>query len=239
MGTPVEEGEGCRLYGFMEVNKVSGNFHVAAGEGVMSDGRHVHQYNMEEAKGFNTSHKIHTLSFGEPYPGMRPNPLDGTGRIIDEDVGTGLFQYFIKLVPTIHTIAPDSSEEQSEQRSETRRDATVTTSQFAYTFKFRSLKGFTEYHRGTDADDPEHHAAHGKERGEEETPPTQVLPGVFFVYDVSPFMVEVIPSTRSPFSHLLIRLCAVAGGAFAVSALVDAAVFHVSNRLRRKSVLGV
>lgn len=50
----------------------------------MSDGRHVHQYNMEEAKGFNTSHKIHTLSFGEPYPGMRPNPLDGTGRIIDE-----------------------------------------------------------------------------------------------------------------------------------------------------------
>lgn len=94
------------------------------------------------------------------------------------DVGTGLFQYFIKLVPTIHTIAPDSSEEQSEQRSETRRDATVTTSQFAYTFKFRSLKGFTEYHRGTDADDPEHHAAHGEERGEEETPPTQVLPGV-------------------------------------------------------------
>lgn len=62
--------------------------------------------------------------------------------------------------------------------------------------------------------------------------------GVFFVYDVSPFMVEVIPAERTPFSHLLIRLCAVAGGAFAVSGLVDSAVFYVSNRLRRQGLLG-
>lgn len=62
--------------------------------------------------------------------------------------------------------------------------------------------------------------------------------GVFFVYDVSPFMVEVIPAEETPFSHLMIRLCAVAGGAFAVSGIVDSAVFHASNRLRRHGLLG-
>lgn len=73
----------------MQVNKVSGNFHVAVGEGVMRDGRHVHQYNLDEAAAFNTSHTIHNLSFGEPYPGMRPNPLDGTKRIIDKGGRSG------------------------------------------------------------------------------------------------------------------------------------------------------
>lgn len=62
--------------------------------------------------------------------------------------------------------------------------------------------------------------------------------GVFFVYDVSPFMVEVIPAEETPFSHLLIRLVAVAGGAFAVSGIVNSTVFHVSNRLRRHGLLG-
>lgn len=55
----------------------------------MRDGRHVHQYSVDEASAFNSSHTVHKLSFGEPYPGMRPNPLDGTERIIDE--GTCLY----------------------------------------------------------------------------------------------------------------------------------------------------
>ncbi|CAN0429809.1 unnamed protein product, partial [Phaeothamnion confervicola] len=31
-GAPLQEGEGCRLWGAMTVNKVAGNFHVAMGE---------------------------------------------------------------------------------------------------------------------------------------------------------------------------------------------------------------
>ena len=61
---------------------------MAAGEGVMRDGRHIHLYNMDDAEKFNSSHTIHRLSFGDPYPGMRPNPLDGTSRIIDEGRGS-------------------------------------------------------------------------------------------------------------------------------------------------------
>lgn len=63
---------------------MSGNFHVAAGEGLMREGRHIHLYTTEQAQGFNTSHTVNQLSFGDPYPGMKPNPLDSTSRIIDE-----------------------------------------------------------------------------------------------------------------------------------------------------------
>ncbi|CAN0202030.1 unnamed protein product [Ectocarpus sp. 12 AP-2014] len=244
--TPIVNGEGCNLSGFMSVNKVSGNFHVATGEGVMREGRHVHLYTLEQAVGFNTSHSINLLSFGEPYPGMKPNPLDSTSRIIDEDVGTGAFQYYIKLVPTMHSLSPQSETSGSplpkgKGEEAKQQQHSSLTSQFTYTYKFRSLKGLTEYH--TDHEEGEEQAKEAdkgstKDGGVNSIVNSVLLPGVFFVYDVSPFMVEVVPAEQPPFSHLLIRICAVAGGAFAISGIVDSAVFYVSNRLRRHGVLG-
>lgn len=72
----VKKGEGCRLTGHALVNKVSGNFHVAFGDSIVRDGMHIHQFLPQEAPTFNVSHTIHSLSFGDPYPGMPPNPLD-------------------------------------------------------------------------------------------------------------------------------------------------------------------
>lgn len=111
------------------------------------------------------------------------------------DVGTGLFQYFIKLVPTIHVIDADGSSKRSGEQDGERaafppgdsgnNSPLATTSQFAYTFKFRSLKGFTEYHHHRDADAPDHHAAVGEEHGVEgeaaQGQPSQLLPGTRWV----------------------------------------------------------
>lgn len=72
----VRPGEGCRVTGTMLVNKVAGNFHIAHGESIIKDGHHIHQFNPAEAPKFNVSHTIHSISFGEPYPSMPPNPLD-------------------------------------------------------------------------------------------------------------------------------------------------------------------
>jgi endoplasmic reticulum-Golgi intermediate compartment protein 3 len=72
-----QPGEGCRVSGFMKVNKVAGNFHIAHGESIVRDGRHIHQFIPSEAPKFNISHTIHSISFGDPYPNMKPNPLDG------------------------------------------------------------------------------------------------------------------------------------------------------------------
>jgi hypothetical protein len=58
------------------VNKVAGNFHIAHGESIVRDGKHIHQFNPLLAPKFNVSHTIHSISFGDPYPSMPANPLD-------------------------------------------------------------------------------------------------------------------------------------------------------------------
>jgi len=55
-----------------------------------------------------------------------------------------------------------------------------------------------------------------------------VLPGVFFVYDFSPFMVKR-EERRESLAELLIGLCAVAGGVFTVASIVDSWVFGIGN----------
>ena len=52
------------------------------------------------------------------------NPLDLVSKLADEEQGTGLYQYFIKLVPTIYE-APDG--------------ARTNTNQYSYTERFRPL----------------------------------------------------------------------------------------------------
>ena len=61
---------------FCQVNKVAGNFHIAHGESIVRDGKHIHQFNPLLAPKFNVSHTIHSISFGDPYPSMPANPLD-------------------------------------------------------------------------------------------------------------------------------------------------------------------
>ena len=89
--------------GNMLVNKVAGNFHIAHGESIVRDGRHIHQFNPVLAPKFNISHTIHSVSFGEPYPYMKSNPLDKRQKLIPSEGNTGLQQYFIKVVPTVYT----------------------------------------------------------------------------------------------------------------------------------------
>jgi hypothetical protein len=66
------------MSGKMTVNKVAGNFHVAHGESIVRDGRHIHTFVPAEAPGFNVSHTIHSITFGDPYPNMPKNPLDSS-----------------------------------------------------------------------------------------------------------------------------------------------------------------
>ena len=116
-----EVGEGCRMTGYMLVNRVAGNFHIAMGETHSRGAGHIHQFNPAMLSTFNTSHIIHTLSFGQPYPGIK-NPLDGTVAIAQGS--TGVYMYFAKIVHTIYkpTNAPE-----------------VNTNQYSITTQFRPL----------------------------------------------------------------------------------------------------
>ena len=91
-------GEGCHLEGFMQVNKVAGNFHFA----LQKADHHVLMTVFGKREAINVSHHIHSVSFGEPYRGM-VNPLDNQPKIVHQ--GSGYFQYYLKVVPTIYEYA--------------------------------------------------------------------------------------------------------------------------------------
>ena len=60
------------------------------------------------------------------------------------------------------------------------------------------------------------------------TSPTAMLPGVFFVYDFSAFMVEVTVHHKTV-SHLLVRVCAIVGGVSAPVGFLDWLVRHLKS----------
>jgi len=89
--------DSCRIYGNIELNKVSGNFHITAGKSIPHPRGHAHLSSMVSELNYNFSHRIDLLSFGVPHPGI-VNPLDGDLRIAE--VNYHMYQYYIKVVPT-------------------------------------------------------------------------------------------------------------------------------------------
>ncbi|XP_077807886.1 endoplasmic reticulum-Golgi intermediate compartment protein 3 isoform X5 [Macaca mulatta] len=92
-----QKNEGCQVYGFLEVNKVAGNFHFAPGKSFQQS--HVHGDSGWCCLQINMTHYIQHLSFGEDYPGI-VNPLDHTN--VTAPQASMMFQYFVKVVPTVY-----------------------------------------------------------------------------------------------------------------------------------------
>eukprot|EP01111_Echinosteliopsis_oligospora_P002808 TRINITY_DN1439_c0_g1_i1.p1 TRINITY_DN1439_c0_g1~~TRINITY_DN1439_c0_g1_i1.p1 ORF type:complete len:384 (-),score=111.29 TRINITY_DN1439_c0_g1_i1:153-1304(-) len=190
-----QQGEGCQVYGYLEVNKVAGNFHFAPGKSFQQHHMHVHDLQPFKWAEFNLSHTIVRLSFGKEYPGI-VNPLDEVAK--QENGGAGMFQYFVKVVPTIYQGLDGTY---------------INTNQFSVTehYKALSVKG-------------EGNSGHG-------------LPGVFFMYDLSPIMVKFTEKQRS-FPHFLTSVCAIVGGVFTVAGIIDSLVYHSMRTLKKKIELG-
>ena len=94
--------EGCEFKGFIDVNKVQGNFHIAPGKSFQQGEQHVHDLSPFPDGKFNFSHTVKHLSFGGDYPG-KIDPLDGTSRVLEPPADTGIYQYFFRIVPTTYT----------------------------------------------------------------------------------------------------------------------------------------
>ncbi|XP_020250816.1 endoplasmic reticulum-Golgi intermediate compartment protein 3-like isoform X2 [Asparagus officinalis] len=95
-----EEGEGCNINGFVDVSKVAGNFHFAAGKSLHHNQDLISDLLDVQLGNHNITHKINKLSFGEEFPGV-VNPLDGAKWT--HHTSSGIYQYFIKVVPTVYT----------------------------------------------------------------------------------------------------------------------------------------
>ncbi|XP_064381837.1 endoplasmic reticulum-Golgi intermediate compartment protein 3-like [Halichondria panicea] len=188
--------EGCNIRGYIEVSKVAGNIHFAPGKSFQQHSVHVHDLQSFGVKKFNFTHTIGHLSFGEDYPGQL-HPLNGYTQVQQVDLPTGglMYQYFIKVVPTIyHKLSGEL----------------LRTNQFSVTKHSKEARAVAG-HSG--------------------------LPGVFFMYDLSPMMVQLTEHRRS-FTHFLTGVCAIVGGVFTVAGMLDGMLYHSARALRKKIDLG-
>ncbi|CAN1853731.1 Endoplasmic reticulum-Golgi intermediate compartment protein 3 [Linum perenne] len=187
MKQALTNGEGCRVYGTLDVQRVAGNFHIS-----------VHGLNIFVAqmifggpKHVNVSHIINNLSFGPNYPGIH-NPLDETERIIHDT--SGIFKYYIKIVPTEYRYISKE---------------VVPSNQFSVTEYFSPIK---------DVD--------------------RSWPAVYFLYDLSPITVTIKEEKRR-FLHFITRLCAVLGGTFALTGLLDRWMFKIVESVTKSNTRSV
>ncbi|KAJ4874263.1 Endoplasmic reticulum vesicle transporter protein [Raphanus sativus] len=66
---------------------------------------------------------------------------------------------------------------------------------------------------------------------------TQSLPGVFFFYDLSPIKV-IFTEQHVEFLHFLTNVCAIVGGIFTVSGIIDSFVYHGQRAIKKKMEIG-
>lgn len=218
--------QGCHLTGYMLLNRVSGNFHIAMGEGIERDGRHIQTFNPEDAPNFNASHIIHDLSFG---PADGTEPLTGTTKIVTERVGTtGLFQYFIKIVPTSYVgdAFPGNPELVTESTSGEGEEKRIETNRYFITERFNPLmsEGYEDHITRVEGDSKRHAVQMNHNAKDHHMIRNSVLPGIFFIYEIYPFAVE-ISKNYVPFTHLLIRIMATVGGVFTLARWADSIIY--------------
>ena len=85
--------------------------------------------------------------------------------------------------------------------------------QYSYTERFRPLM-LPDPHTGT------------------LTQQMAVLPGIFFVYDLQPFMIHST-KTSMPFTHLITRLLAIVGGVYSVCGMTDSLIFRIQKFFKK------
>ncbi|CAG8742467.1 11564_t:CDS:2, partial [Acaulospora morrowiae] len=83
----------CRVFGYFDVNKVTGNLHITA-IGLGYGG-----YSLQNLHALNFTHRIDEFSFGTFYPSL-VNPLDNSIEISETNMET--FKYFLSVVPTTY-----------------------------------------------------------------------------------------------------------------------------------------
>jgi len=88
-----EAREGCEVKGYLEVNRVSGQFTITPGRMIMMG---MQQFKLNVQTNLDLTHTIHRLSFGESFPGL-VSPLDGTHRMLPPNA---VQQYFLNVVST-------------------------------------------------------------------------------------------------------------------------------------------
>lgn len=113
--------EGCHMYGYLEVSRVGGSFHLAPGRSYSINHMHVHDVQPFMSGDFNLTHTIRHLSFGQKVDSLEA-PLDNLKSTAE--AGSTMFQYYLKIVPTTY-VKKDNSVFLTNQFSVTRHSKVI------------------------------------------------------------------------------------------------------------------
>jgi hypothetical protein len=180
-------GEGCQLFGNIEVLRVPGNFYVSSHQ----YGEIITQLISEGLLKYNLSHKINHISFGDEshikhiianFNAGILNPIDGVHKI--QEKGSNLaYEYYLKVVPSTYV----------------------------------DVEGNVfNVHQFTSNDNQQ--------------VSEMFIPNIYFRYDISPILVRIV-QYKQQFFHFFIQICAIIGGIYTVTGIVDTLL----NRLFSKS----
>ena len=156
---------------------------------------------------FNFSHIITELSFGPHYPGLL-NPLDKTSATTDKNFYK--YQYFLSIVPTIFTrrrlITTSSG---SLDPATIPQPPTLDMTPNAKRDKDGVVRHSPNVRMGVDRRSvfTNQYAATSQSREVS----TQIIPGIFFKYDIEPILL-IVSERRGSFLALLVRLVNVVSG---------------------------
>ncbi|XP_075159649.1 endoplasmic reticulum-Golgi intermediate compartment protein 3 [Haematobia irritans] len=108
--------EGCRIQGHLEVNRMAGSFHIAPGSSFSIRQFHIHDFQIADVK---LAHTINHLSFGDKIEFATTHPLDGFKVEPEGDAKSEMYNYYLKIIPTVYVRA-DSPPINTNQFSVTR-----------------------------------------------------------------------------------------------------------------------
>jgi hypothetical protein len=158
---------------------------------------------------------------------------------------SGMFQYFIKIVPT--TYKGKKIVQQIEPNFDMTKEPLLETNRYFVTETYTPMMEVDEedWQLGQEfeTDDEVRYAASkvggktglGLDKHEHHLKQRAILSGVFFIYQVYPFAIE-ISKKEVPLTHLLIRIMATIGGLFTIAGWLEAAV---CSRKKRKQKRGL
>ncbi|KAJ1678360.1 hypothetical protein EV182_004207 [Spiromyces aspiralis] len=195
---------GCRIFGKVILNKVSGILHITA-HGHGHGGPHVPHEGINHIYFFpilyypmNFTHRIDGFSFGSYYPGVI-NPLDNTFKVTKTHLTD--IRYYISVIETMFVGKYRRRLLLEDHTHARNRDHNLLTDQY-------SVKG------------------HQWKEGEvhDETRP----PGIYFDYMIEPISVIITRDEKS-LLYFLVRLCAATGGVFVTAGIVYRVLYRLGT----------
>ncbi|XP_025920489.1 endoplasmic reticulum-Golgi intermediate compartment protein 3 isoform X3 [Apteryx rowi] len=238
-----QKNEGCQVYGFLEVNKVAGNFHFAPGKSFQQSHVHVH-----DLQSFGLDNDI--MLPGQPLS-LFLRPRSATTLVLNLcfPVSEGChlhncFWIYLSLpcpgskINMTHYIKHLSFGRDYPGIVNPLDGTDVTAQQASMMFQYFVkvvptvyMKVDGEVVRTNQFSVTRHEKIANGLIGD------QGLPGVFVLYELSPMMVKLTEKHR-PFTHFLTGVCAIVGGIFTVAGFIDSLIYHSARAIQKKIELG-